>query len=204
MNESGTKSNGVKMSEYQRYWVELLKDKIKRIDNFPKQGIKFFDWLPILANWQNFGSLISALANQIEKFETKPDVLVAVEARGFLLAAPLALRMGKNVIVARRPNKLPGSIIIRTQKTEYGQDELAIQRGYVTHKNALVIDDVIATGGTYECVKELIEADHGECIGLIGILELPYCQTNPIENCHTIFKAETPDSKLKINENKHT
>ena len=178
----------------------MVKNDIQRVENFPKQGVTFFDWLPILTNWRHFGSMISFLSYEIEKMDPQPDILLAIEARGFLLATALSLRLGKGVIVARRPKKLPGNIISTIQTTEYGQDALAIQCGHVKNKNVLVIDDIIATGGTYDCVKALIELEGGNCLGLVGVIDLPYCRTAPLDNYYTIFTANTPESELVINE----
>ena len=144
---------------------------IRPVPDFPKPGILFRDITPLLADPQ-------ALAVAVERMgepwrHAKLDLIAAVEARGFLFATPLALALGIGVIPVRKPGKLPAATISHSYKLEYGYDRLEMHAGVlVAGSRVLVVDDVLATGGTAEACMRLIEAGGGTVVGAAFLLEL--------------------------------
>jgi len=133
-----------------------LKKHIRSIPDFPKPGILFYDISTLLAHPKAWHTAIERLADLIRPH--KPDVLAGIESRGFLLAAPLALALGTGFIMLRKQGKLPGMTVRHTYALEYGTDTIEIQQDAV-HKGARVVlvDDLLATGGTMAAAVELLE-----------------------------------------------
>jgi len=124
-----------------------LKSHIRHVPDFPKEGILFYDIGTLLANGPAWQQTIEKMA-AIVKSEA-PDVLVAIEARGFLIAAPIAAQLGIGLVMVRKKGKLPGQTSSLTYDLEYGHDTIEIQDGIVkTGTRAVLIDDLLATGGT--------------------------------------------------------
>ena len=157
---------------------ELLDKAIRRVPDFPKPGILFFDVTSILTNPVAFKHTIDRM---VEIYSSrKIDAIAAVESRGFLFAAPLAEKLALPLVLIRKKGKLPGEVYRASYSLEYGEATIEahktdIERG----KNYLVIDDLIATGGTLTASKNLIEQGGGsvtEFFGVIGIPELNYSE----------------------------
>ena len=133
-----------------------LKQHIRSIPDFPKPGILFYDISTLLAHPKAWHTAIERLADLIRPH--KPDVLAGIESRGFLLAAPLALALGTGFVMMRKQGKLPGTTVRHTYALEYGTDTIEIQQDAV-HKGARVVlvDDLLATGGTMDAAVNLLE-----------------------------------------------
>ena len=146
----------------------------KHIDtypNFPKEGINFKDITPIFRNPKVFDMVIDKFA----EFESshKADALIAIDARGFLFGSALSARLKKPLILARKPGKLPGDLTTRTYKLEYGENSLSLQnKSLDSYQSFCIIDDLLATGGTVNCVKKIIESKNKKITGLIIVIEL--------------------------------
>lgn len=148
-----------------------LKEKITEIPDFPKKGILFRDFSPILKD----PSALSFIADEFTKhFHPKDiDLFAGIEARGFLLASILANRYNKGMIMIRKAGKLPGKTIKQSYKIEYGQDTIEIQKDIIREgQRILICDDLLATGGTARASAKLIEKIGGEVTGFAFIIEL--------------------------------
>lgn len=148
-----------------------LASYIRPIPDFPKPGILFRDITPLLADAKAFAAAIEALAAPWR--DAGITAIAAVEARGFLFAGPLALSLGVGVIPVRKPGKLPADTISHEYDLEYGRDRLEMHRD-VLPKGAgvLVVDDVLATGGTAVACMKLIEAAGGRVLGAAFLVEI--------------------------------
>lgn len=133
-----------------------LIDYIAKVPDFPKPGIMFYDISPLLANGPVWQDTIKTLAEQIKSY--KPDLIVGIESRGFLLAAPLAFHMGIGFALIRKSGKLPGKTLKFDYGLEYGQATLELQQSAVKKgQKIVVVDDVLATGGTIGAAIQLLE-----------------------------------------------
>ena len=148
-----------------------LKDKISDHPNFPKKGILFRDFSPILGD-------PSALSFVVEEFTKKfhpndVDVFAGIESRGFILACALALKYNKGMILLRKAGKLPGKTIKTSYTIEYGKAIMEIQKDVIEEGQRVVIcDDLLATGGTAKAAAKLIEKIKGKIVGFAFIIEL--------------------------------
>jgi adenine phosphoribosyltransferase len=144
---------------------------IRPVPDFPKPGILFRDITPLLANAAALAEAINQLAAPWRT--AKLDAIAAVEARGFLFATPLALALGLGVIPVRKPGKLPADTLEHEYDLEYGRDRLQMHRGFLAPgARVLVVDDVLATGGTAAACMRLIEAGGGEVAGAAFLIEI--------------------------------
>ncbi|WP_164012932.1 adenine phosphoribosyltransferase [Pyxidicoccus trucidator] len=147
--------------------------RLRDVPNFPKPGIVFKDITPVLADPHLFGRVINAMSAPFRgQHVTK---VVGVEARGFLLGAPIALALHAGFVPARKPGKLPYRSIVERYSLEYGADGLemhedAIQKG----ERVLVVDDVLATGGTAEATAKLVQKLGGELVGFSFLIHLDF------------------------------
>lgn len=149
-----------------------LKSLVRTIPDFPKPGIAFRDISTLLADGEGFAAAISALVALAKPLS--PDRIIAIDARGFLFGAPVAVALGAGVIPARKKGKLPGATLGINYALEYGTDRLELHVGAVLpgHR-ALIVDDLIATGGTaLACVNLLREAG-AEVVGALFAIDLP-------------------------------
>ncbi len=150
---------------------ESLYDCIDTYEGFPKQGIAFKDITPIFRDPDLFNKTINYMSNL--EICRDIDSLIAIDARGFLIGSSLALRLNKPLVLARKPGKLPGQISSKTYELEYGTNSLSIQNKCIElYQNFLIIDDLLATGGTVNCVSEIISEKKKNIKGLIVIIEL--------------------------------
>ena len=157
---------------------EILNDAIRRVPDFPKPGILFFDVTSIFTNPAAYRHCIDRM---VEKYKGKEiDSIAAVESRGFLFAAPLADRLGIPLVLIRKKGKLPGDVYRASYSLEYGEATIEAHKSdIVPRKRYLVMDDLIATGGTLTASRSLIEQGGGvvaEFFGVIGIPELNYAE----------------------------
>ena len=153
--------------------VEWLRAHIRDIPDFPKPGVVFKDITPLLAHAEGFRATIDAIA---ACFEGEPvDKVLGVEARGFILAAPVADRLSAGFVPVRKAGKLPWQIEQQEYELEYGSDLLEIHRDAVKEgERTLIVDDVLATGGTAAATIRLVERLGGSVVGLGFALELGF------------------------------
>ena len=148
-----------------------LKDRIDEIPNFPKKGILFRDFGPILRDPQAISFVSDEFSRHFHPNDF--DLIAGIESRGFLLACTLASRYEKGMIMIRKAGKLPGKTIKVQYKLEYGKGTLEIQKGAVTAgQRILVCDDLLATGGTAEASAKLVKKAGGKIVGFAFIIEL--------------------------------
>ena len=148
-----------------------LENLIDAHKDFPKKDILFRDVLPILRNPEIFSSLIQEMS-ELEICKAA-DAILAIDARGFLFGSSLALKSFKPLVVARKPGKLPGEIITNNYSLEYGTNSLSIQKDSIKdYKSFLIVDDLLATGGTVESVSKLLYSQDKKITGLSIVIEL--------------------------------
>ncbi len=150
-----------------------LKDHIREVPDYPKPGILFYDISTLLAHAEAWHETIERLAVVIEK--EKPDVLAGIESRGFLLAAPLAMRLGMGFMMIRKKDKLPGKTIPYTYDLEYGTDTIEIQEDAIKPgQRVVMLDDLLATGGTMEAAVALMQQAGADVRRIACIIELNF------------------------------
>ncbi len=155
--------------------MENFKEYIKEIIDFPKEGIIFKDINPIYKDPKRWNELMMPLQKLISS--SKPDYIAGIEARGFIAASALAFKHGIGFIPIRKPTKLPGEVIGVNYKLEYGEDRLEMQKDSVDkNSRVIVIDDLLATGGTASAAGKLIKEAGGHLIGYAFIVELTELQ----------------------------
>jgi adenine phosphoribosyltransferase len=141
------------------------------IPDFPQKGIIFRDITGLLRNGPVFKRVIDAIAERYS--QQKIDEVVCIEARGFLIGSALAYRLGSGLVPVRKKGKLPWQVYRKSYSLEYGQDHLEIHQDAIEPgSNVLIIDDVIATGGTIAAVAELVQEMKGKIVGAAFLIEL--------------------------------
>jgi adenine phosphoribosyltransferase len=153
--------------------VEALKALVRTVPDFPKPGILFYDITTLLKDKTGFAQLIDALAAHY--IEQRIDLVLGIEARGFIFGPALAYRLNAGFVPVRKPRKLPAPVARVTYDLEYGTDTLeihmdAIRRG----QRVVLVDDLLATGGTMEATVKLVKQLGGEIAGLGFALELDF------------------------------
>ncbi|HEX3393280.1 MAG TPA: adenine phosphoribosyltransferase [Acidimicrobiales bacterium] len=152
-----------------------LGDHIRAVADFPRPGIVFRDITPLLAEPTVFRTVIDALVDQVG--DRKVDKVVAIEARGFIIAAPLAYRLGAGFVPVRKAGKLPRPVEREEYSLEYGSDCLEIHADAVAPgESVLIVDDVLATGGTAAATVALVEKLGASVVGLSFVIELDALQ----------------------------
>ena len=154
---------------------EDIKEYIRDVNDFPKKGIIFKDITPALADGKCFKSIINAF---YERFKDEHiDKIAAIESRGFILAAPLADRLGCGLVLLRKPGKLPYTAIKESYDLEYGSASLELHVDAVKNgEKILLIDDLLATGGTMEAACKLIQKSGGKIVASSFLIELNFCK----------------------------
>lgn len=148
-----------------------LKKSIRIIPDFPKPGIQFIDITTLLKDGKAMKCAFDQLAALVGHLEV--DLLVGPEARGFLIGAPLAYKLGVGFVPVRKSGKLPGEVIEATYQLEYGEDTLQIHKDAIAPgARVLVIDDLLATGGTVWSTADLVRTLGGEVVGFAFLVEL--------------------------------
>ena len=146
---------------------------IRKVPDFPKKGILFYDITSILAQPVAFQYCIESMIDIYK--DQKIEAVAGIEARGFLFAAPFALRLGIPLIPIRKKGKLPGITLSKKYDLEYAQAEIEVHREDVPHgKRVLLVDDLIATGGTLNAARAIIEAGGAEVPAIFGVVGLPF------------------------------
>ena len=150
-----------------------LKDYIRSVPDFPKPGILFYDVSTLLAHPDAWSVAMGRLTKAVSRHT--PDVLAGIESRGFLVAAPLALKLGLGFVMVRKKGKLPGPTVPFEYELEYGTDTIEIQSDAVEPgQRVVILDDLLATGGTMEAAAELFRGVGAEVAAGACIIELTF------------------------------
>ncbi len=148
-----------------------LQDHVGEIPDFPKPGILFYDISPLLAHSDAWVEAVEQLAAAVEPH--KPHLLVGIESRGFLVAAPLAFKMGLGFVMIRKRGKLPGDTIGHEYSLEYGTDAVEIKKNLIEPgQRVVILDDLLATGGTAKATMELLNQVGANVAGAVFLIEL--------------------------------
>ena len=148
-----------------------LEDIITTHKDFPQKGIDFKDVLEILQEPKIFKKLIIEMSDS--DIIKNSEAIIAVDARGFIFGSAISLLSSKPMVVARKPGKLPGEIIKKNYSLEYGENSLSIQTSALRKYNSYaIIDDLLATGGTVNCVSNLLKSNGKKVSGLLIVVEL--------------------------------
>lgn len=163
-----------------------LADYIRDVPDFPKPGIVFKDITPLLADPTAFKTCISRLADHYR--DEQIDVITAAEARGFIFAAPLAVELGIGFVPIRKPGKLPYQKHSYSYELEYGSDTLEMHIDGVTEgQRVLVVDDLLATGGTIQACCKMIEECKATIVGCAFLIELKFLNGAEKMGSHPVF-----------------
>jgi adenine phosphoribosyltransferase len=154
----------------------LLDTRIRAVPDWPVPGVVFRDISPLLADPEGIPTVVAALGAALEALGPV-DVVAGIEARGFVLGAPLAVSLGVGFVPVRKQGKLPGDLHAESYDLEYGQATLEVQVDAVGHgQRVVLVDDVLATGGTASAAATLVRAAGAEVVALAVLLELPALQ----------------------------
>ncbi|MDD5341001.1 MAG: adenine phosphoribosyltransferase [Patescibacteria group bacterium] len=146
---------------------------IRAVPDFPKKGTKFFDITPALENNESFQFIIKELALPYEGEVV--DKVVGIDARGFLLAAPLAFYLGCGLAIVRKKGKLPHSTFSQEYEFEYGSDTIEMHKDAIAEgEKVIIVDDILATGGTMRATVDLVHQFNAEIIGISFLAELSF------------------------------
>lgn len=151
--------------------MKKLQEFITTYRDYPQKGIEFKDVLGIIQEPKIFQELISKMSSsQIIK---NAEAIISIDARGFIFGTAISLQASKPMIVARKPGKLPGELFKKNYKLEYGENSLSINKKSLQKFNSYaIVDDLLATGGTVNCVSSLLEENNKEVKGLLVVVEL--------------------------------
>ena len=151
--------------------MKNLEKLISTYKDFPQKGVNFKDLLEIIQEPEVFNELILEMSSsQILK---KSEAIISIDARGFIFGSAIALKSFKPMIVARKPGKLPGEIVTAKYNLEYGENSLSIQKKSLKkYDSYVIVDDLLATGGTVDCVANLLERNEKKIRGLLTVVEL--------------------------------
>tara|TARA_B100000401_G_C52545822_1_gene596064 strand:- start:10 stop:522 length:513 start_codon:yes stop_codon:yes gene_type:complete len=151
--------------------MKKIENLIKTYYDFPKKGIAFKDVLEIIQDSEVFRELIIKMSsNQVIK---NSEAIISIEARGFIFGSAISFQASKPMVVARKPGKLPGELIQGNYNLEYGKNSLSIQNDALNRFNSYaIVDDLLATGGTVDCVSKLIRRNGKKVSGLLTVIEL--------------------------------
>ena len=151
--------------------MKKLETLIKTYNDFPKKGIAFKDVLTIIQDSEVFKELILKMSsNQVVR---NSEAIISIEARGFIFGSAISYQSSKPMLVARKPGKLPGELIQENYNLEYGKNSLSIQKSALTKfKSYVIIDDLLATGGTVDCVAKLLKKSGKEISGVLTVIEI--------------------------------
>ncbi|MBI4436209.1 MAG: adenine phosphoribosyltransferase [Candidatus Omnitrophica bacterium] len=153
--------------------MKELQALVRDIPNFPKEGIIFKDITPLLRDPNSFGKVVDEIAGKFSR--KKVDLVACVEARGFILGGAIAYRLGAGLVPVRKKGKLPYRTKRITYALEYGEDTLEIHEDAIHEgEKVLIVDDLLATGGTAAAVVELVRSLGGRVVGVVFLVELSF------------------------------
>jgi adenine phosphoribosyltransferase len=169
-----------------------LKSYIRTVDDFPKEGIKFLDITTLV---KDKDALVCAVDLFYEKYKnTKIDKIVSAESRGFIFGAPLAYKLKCGFVLARKPNKLPAETISESYSLEYGSNSIEIHKDAISKsEKILIVDDLLATGGTVRALINLVNKLGGEVVGLSFLIDLAFLNGKDVLKGYDIFSLLTYD-----------
>jgi adenine phosphoribosyltransferase len=166
--------------------LEQIKDLIRDVPDFPQEGIVFKDITPVLSDPIAFSTLIDLIVVHFGRGNV--DKVVGIEARGFILASPVAYHFGAGFVPVRKQGKLPSATVSREYELEYGTATLEIHRDAVrTGERVLIVDDVLATGGTARATASLVEQIGGKVYGIACLIELGFLKGREQLAGHDLF-----------------
>lgn len=171
-----------------------LKESIRIIPDFPKPGIQFIDITTMLKDGKAMKYAFDKMAEMVQDYHI--DLVVGPEARGFLVGAPLAYKLGAGFVPVRKSGKLPGEVIEASYQLEYGEDTLQIHRDAITPGiKVLVVDDLLATGGTVWSTADLVRSLGGEIVGFVFLVELTFLKGREKLGGYPVFSLLQYDSE---------
>jgi adenine phosphoribosyltransferase len=150
--------------------ISQIRERIRDVQDFPKPGILFKDVTPLLGHGPSFRLATDLLAEKAGK----PDLIVGIESRGFIFGSALAERIGVGFVPVRKPGKLPWKRVRETYALEYGTDALEMHEDAVEGRRCLIVDDLLATGGTANATGKLVERMGGTVDGFMFVIELGF------------------------------
>ena len=151
--------------------MKRLNELIDTYNDFPKKGINFKDVLGILQEPLVFKELILKMSSS--KIIENAEAIISIDARGFIFGSAISLQASKPMVVARKPGKLPGEILEENYNLEYGESSLSIQKKAISkYHSYAVVDDLLATGGTVNCISKILKSVDKEITGLLIVVEL--------------------------------
>jgi adenine phosphoribosyltransferase len=157
--------------------MDSIKNAIREVPDFPKKGILFYDITTVLQDGEIFRQAVDAFAEQFA--DQQIDVIVGVESRGFIFASALAYKTGKGLVIVRKPGKLPYKTYQETYELEYGTDTLEIHQDAIQPgQKVLIVDDLLATGGTVKATADLLKNFDAEIVGIGFLIELAFLNGN--------------------------
>jgi adenine phosphoribosyltransferase len=155
--------------------MEQLKQMIRNVPDFPQPGIGFKDITTLIKDGAAFQKAIDAMADHYNPDDI--DVIVGIEARGFIFASALAYKWGKGLVPARKPGKLPAKKLKEEYQLEYGTDSIEIHEDAISkNQRVLIVDDLLATGGTVAATCRLVKKLGGKIVGIAFLIELTFLQ----------------------------
>lgn len=169
-----------------------FKQYIADIPDFPEPGIIFRDVTPLLKNKEAYHQTIDALSQWVESLGVKVDVIAGPEARGFIFGCPLAYQMKAGFVPIRKPGKLPRETVSEEYALEYGTNEIQIHEDSIQPgENVVIVDDLLATGGTVEATVKLIEKLGGKVVGIAFLIELEALKGREKLNGYEVYSLVT-------------
>jgi len=151
--------------------MKRLDELIDTYKDYPKKGVEFKDVLGIIQEPKVFKELILSMSSS--KIIEKAEAIISIDARGFIFGSAISLQASKPMILARKPGKLPGELVEKNYSLEYGQNSLSIQKKALQKYNSYaIVDDLLATGGTANCVSNILNENEKEVTGLLVVVEL--------------------------------
>ena len=151
--------------------MENLKKLISTYENYPKAGVSFKDVIEIAQHPSIFRQLIFEMADS--KLIKESEAIISIDARGFIFGSAISIQASKPMIVARKPGKLPGELVEKNYSLEYGENTLSIQKKALQkYSSYAIVDDLLATGGTVNCVSKILESNNKKVMGVLVVVEL--------------------------------
>lgn len=169
-----------------------LKDHIRQIPDFPKPGINFFDISTLIGHPEAWKTAIDRMADDLRDYA--PTHVAGIDARGFLVAAPLAIALNCGVVMLRKPGKLPGDTVSHAYELEYGSDSIEIQKDAVGKEDRIVlVDDLLATGGTMAAAVALLKGSGANVAASACLIELTFLRGRERFDipCHTLLAYDS-------------